>query len=114
MARRHGAVAAINGDYTIRPNSQGAGRPIDTFIEDGLVKASPLIWGRNFSISRDEQSITFGHNKVSTWLTQQGSGETWTLDDVNPVTPSDSGFSVYTQAGGRISGRRRSLARRGW
>lgn len=100
MARRHGAIAAINGDYTIRPNHNGAGRPVDTFIEDGFLKASPLIYGRNFSISRDEQNITFGHNRLRTWLTQQDSGETWTLADANPVSPHDSGFSVFTQAGG--------------
>ena len=101
MARRHGAIAAINGDYTIRPNYNGAGRPVDTFIEDGSLKASPLIYGRNFSISRDEQMISFGHKKLTTWLTQKDSEETWTLEDANPVTPSNSGYSVYTPAGGR-------------
>ncbi|MDQ3940188.1 MAG: phosphodiester glycosidase family protein [Actinomycetota bacterium] len=101
MARRHGAVAAINGDYTLRPSQTGAGRPVDIFAEDGHLKASPLIWGRNFSISRDEQSITIGHNRLLTWLTQHDSAETWNVSVVNPVTPDRDGFSAYTRAGGR-------------
>jgi hypothetical protein len=99
MARRHGAIAAINGDFTLRPSDKGAGRPVNTFAEDGVLKTSPLIWGRNFSISRDEQEIRVGHNNLLTWLTQADSGESWTVAAVNPVTPDPGGFSVWTRAG---------------
>jgi hypothetical protein len=99
MARRHGAVAAINGDFTLRPVDEGAGRPVNTFAEDGVLKASPLIWGRNFSISRDEQDIRVGHNNLLTWLTQADSGESWNLSAVNPVRPDANGFSLWTRAG---------------
>ncbi|MGH2808223.1 MAG: phosphodiester glycosidase family protein [Actinomycetota bacterium] len=99
MARRHGAVAAINGDFTLRPSDNGAGRPVNAFAEDGLLKTSPLIWGRNFSISRDEQDIRIRHNRLHTWLTQTDTGESWNLAAVNPVVPDQDGFSVWTRAG---------------
>ena len=101
MASRHRAVAAINGDFTVLPGLAGAGRPVDTFAEDGWLEASPLIWGRNFSISRNEDSVEFDHERLLTWVTQSDSGETWTVSAVNPVTPDEEGFSAYTPRGGR-------------
>ena len=101
MARRHNAVAAINGDFTLLPGSEGSGRPVNTFIEDGHVKASPLIWGRNFSISRDETMARVGHSRFTAWLRQQ-SGEVWDLAAVNPVDPAPNGFTIYTPAGGKL------------
>lgn len=101
MARRHGAVAAINGDYTILPSSAHAGRPINTFAEDGQLKTSPMIYGRNFSISRDEQTISFGHDRLDVWMTQLDTNETWDIDEVNPPQPDPGGFSAYTRAGSR-------------
>jgi hypothetical protein len=101
MAKRHGAIAAINGDFTLRPIDEGAGRPVNTFAEDGSLKVSPLIWGRNFSISRDEQTISIRHNNLLAWLTQADSGESWNLSAVNPVHPDPDGFSAWTRAGSR-------------
>jgi hypothetical protein len=103
MARRHNAVAAINGDFTVRPQDAGAGRPIDTFAEDGRLLASPLIYGRNFSISRDETSITFGHDRLSAWVRQDDSGEQWRVRAINPLTAQPDAFSMYTPAGGTVS-----------
>lgn len=99
MARRHGAVAAINGDFTLLPGSEGSGRPVNTFIEDGSLKASPLIWGRNFSISRDELDSRVGHTRLRMWLAQ-ATGDVWDISAVNPVDPNRSAFTLYSPTGG--------------
>ena len=101
MAARHGAVAAVNGDYSLLPSAEGSGRPVHTFIEDGELHASPLSWGRNFSIRHDEASPRVGHTRLKTWLTQ-GSGEVWDISAVNPVAPADDAYTLYTPAGGKL------------
>lgn len=100
MARRHGAVGAINGDFTLVPGSEGSGRPVGTFIEDGSLKASPLIWERNFSITRDELTARVGHSRLKMWLAHPGS-DIWDITSVNPVRPDPSGYSMYTPTGGK-------------
>src|SRR5688500_9102369 len=101
MARRHHALAAINGDFTLLPGSPGSGRPVNTFIEDGHLKASPLIWGRNFSITRDELLARVGHTRLSAWVTT-ASGVQWDVPLVNPLEPDPQGFTMYTPAGGKL------------
>lgn len=101
MARRHDAMAAINGDFTLLPGSEGSGRPVNTFIEDGHLKASPLIWGRNFSITRDETLARVGHTRLRSWVTTPY-GERWEMEDTNPLDPHPSRFTMYTPAGGKL------------
>jgi len=100
MAARHNALAAINGDYTIRPYTQGSGRPVDTFAEDGVLKASPLIWGRNFSISRDERTVEIAHSELSVNVMQRDTGDAWEIGSVNGLNPEPNGMSLYTPDGG--------------
>ncbi len=45
----HGALAAINGDFTIDP-----GRPLHPFQEDGTLRQLGLQGGASFAISQDE------------------------------------------------------------
>lgn len=101
MARRAGALAAINGDFTLLPGSAGSGRPVNTFIEDGHLKASPLIWGRNFSINQDETAARVGHTRLRSWVISPY-GERWNVRATNPVDPIPSGFTMYTPAGGKL------------
>src|SRR5687767_14942068 len=56
MARRHNAVAAINGTFGLP-----WGRPIGVFVEDSFIKASPLLWGNGFALSQDENNAYIGH-----------------------------------------------------
>jgi exopolysaccharide biosynthesis protein len=104
MARRHDAIAAINGDYTWLPLSPGAGRPIGTFAEDGNLVTSPQIWGRNFAISRDEQNTYIGHARLHIDMLEVDVGKTWRIRRWNDWTDdSDEGaLSGYTTAGGQI------------
>jgi hypothetical protein len=101
MARRHGALAAINGDFTLLPGSPGSGRPVNTYIEDGHLKASPLIWGRNFSISRAETVARVGHTRLRSWVTSP-TGDRWWMRGTNPLEPYDEGLTMYTPAGGKL------------
>lgn len=100
MAARRQAVAGINGDFTILPGAHGAGRPVNTFVEDGLLVSSPLIWGRNFSVSKDETAISIGHSRLRMSLTRRLSGEVWRVTSWNEAVPKPSGIAAHTPLGG--------------
>lgn len=102
MAERSGAIAAINGDYTLLPSDPGAGRPVNLFAVDGGLVASPLIWGRNFALSHDEQQAYVGHPSVSITALQHDSGELWKIRDWNEQQLEATGYSVYTPEGGTL------------
>lgn len=102
MAERSGAIAAINGDYTLLPSDPGAGRPVNLFATDGELVTSSLIWGRNFALSHDEQSAYIGHPSVSITALQHDSGELWRIRDWNEHQLEPSGYSVYTPEGGML------------
>ncbi|HEV2756310.1 MAG TPA: phosphodiester glycosidase family protein [Actinomycetota bacterium] len=102
MASRKGAIAAINGDYTLLPSDPGAGRPVNLFATDGRLDASPLIWGRNFALSYDEQSAFIGHPKFSATALQHDSGALWKIRDWNVQEPSGAGYAAYTPEGGSL------------
>lgn len=102
MAERSGAIAAINGDYTLLPSDPGAGRPVNLFATDGELITSSLIWGRNFALSNDEQTAYIGHPNVSITALQHDSGELWRIRDWNEQQLEPSGYSVYTPEGGSL------------
>lgn len=99
MAARHDAVAAINGDYTIRPFETGAGRPINVFAEDGDLVASPLIWGRNVGVSV-ERDVFIGHPDFHVKLAQRDGKRAWTIDGWNGWRPRRGQLAAYSGAGG--------------
>lgn len=100
MAARNGAVAAINGDFTLLPGDKRAGRPVHTFAEDAELVTSPLVWGRNFAQTPDESAVYIGHPKTKASLTQHDTGEAWDVPLWNqlPLTPNT--YGVYTPRGG--------------
>ncbi|MFN2389256.1 MAG: phosphodiester glycosidase family protein [Actinomycetota bacterium] len=100
MAARHGAIAAINGDFTLRPSQTGAGRPVNIFAEDGELVTSPLIWGRNFAISHNERNVFIGHPKFSVYVQQTDSGESLRVRDWNSWPPAPGDVGGYTPSGG--------------
>ena len=100
MASRNRAVAAINGDYTLLPTDSAKGRPVHTFAQDSELVTSPLLWGRNFALTPDEQTVHIGHPKFQASLTQQDTGETWTIDAWNKVPASFGQITAYTVRGG--------------
>ena len=100
MASRNNALAAINGDYTLLPSDPLKGRPVHTFAQSTELIASPLLWGRNFALTPDEQTVYIGHPKFRASLTQQETGEVWNIDAWNEVPARYGQFSMYTTAGG--------------
>jgi hypothetical protein len=59
IAAGHGAVAAVNGTFTL-----GTGRPYSIFARNGDLKASPLLWSRAFSLAADEREFFMGHPRL--------------------------------------------------
>jgi hypothetical protein len=104
MARRNDAVAAINGDYTLLPLAPGEGRPVNTFAEDGALITSPLIWGRNFAMSADEQRAYFGHARLTIEMLEVDVGKTWHIRKWNDNPPShdNEGLFGYSKEGAQL------------
>lgn len=96
MARRHQAVAAINGTFGLP-----WGRPIGLFAEDSYLKASPLVWGNGFALTHDEQTPYVGHPKTRVLLDRtavESSSVIWAWNEPGlPPTP----LLGYTPEGGQ-------------
>lgn len=96
MARRFGAIAAVNGDYA-RPS----GRPVMTFANAGQIAQTPLTWGRNFAVSSDESSTYVGHPKVAVRAIKDSIGLDHRVNRVNNGRPGLNQVALYTpRAGG--------------
>jgi exopolysaccharide biosynthesis protein len=92
MAKRHGAVAAINGDFGLPSN----GRTLHTFAEDGDLKQLSFAVAWNFAISRDEKTTFFDrpHEVVTA-----DEDDTWRIDRWNFGEPGATDIAAYTPAG---------------
>lgn len=97
MAKRHGAIAAINGDY-----GRSTGRPVDTFAQDGRLITTSLIYGRNFEWSQDETATFIGHPHITSSLRPSSTGPI-AIDAVNDTETSPSGtVRDFTPRGGYV------------
>ena len=99
MATRRGALAAVNGDYTLLPSDAFSGRPVHAYIEDAELITSPLVYGRNFSLSQDESQKYIGHPSFGATITQRDSGEVFRIESWN-ASPVENRYTVYTEEGG--------------
>ncbi len=97
MAARHGAIAAVNGNF-----GNSWGRPLGIFGEDGSLKSSPLTPGGAFALSQDERSPHIGQANLSVTARNLTSGETWNVSDWNEQYPRRGGIAGYTAAGGSV------------
>jgi len=96
IAKRNGAIAAVNGDF-----GSVAGAPINTFQQDGQfvrVSSSP---GILFSVSKDEQTVTVGRPEPLATATDSN-GRTWTLDRWNDGPLGVGEIGAYTPFGGTL------------
>ncbi|HEV3474616.1 MAG TPA: phosphodiester glycosidase family protein, partial [Actinomycetota bacterium] len=92
MARRHGAVAAVNGDFGI----PATGRPSQTFAEDGDLKQITFATAENFALSTDEKTAFFERPREVVTVTENDS---WLADRWNFGAPDPGEIAVYTPAG---------------
>lgn len=95
MAHRSNALVAINGDYA-RPS----GRPVFTFAADGTLGQTPLLWGRNFSVNRNETKTFIGHPNTEGWMSNPSNGLEFPIARVNAGAPSVNELALFTPQGG--------------
>lgn len=94
MARRHKAVAAINGDF-----GTPSGRPSHTFAEDGDLKQISFAVAPTFSVTADEKQTYFGRPVESVTASEQ---DTWPVERWNFGTPPFTDIAAFTPAGGSL------------
>ena len=95
MARRHGAIAAVNGNF-----GNDWGRPLGLFAEDGVLKTSPIASGGAFALSKDERHAYVGYPDLEVVADNATSGARWNVSDWNDQYPAPAGIAGYTKAGG--------------
>jgi hypothetical protein len=96
IAKKNGAIAAVNGDFGSR-----FGQPANPFERDGELVRTSSSPGTLFAVSKDEQSVTIGHPAPLVTATDP-SGRTWTVDRWNdgPLGPGEIG--AFTPLGGTL------------
>jgi hypothetical protein len=96
IARRKGAVVAINGDYA-RPS----GRPVMAFAQAGSLLQTPLVWGRNFALTRDGEKAYIGHPHIKVELGSAAIGSV-PIKKVNAGGPRKRSLALFTRHGGTL------------
>ena len=95
MARRRGAIAAVNGNF-----GTDWGRPLGLFAEDGKLQTSPIASGGVFALAKDEQSAYVGYPDLDISVRNNSTGDAWGVRDWNDQYPSDERVAGYTNSGG--------------
>jgi hypothetical protein len=98
IARAHDALAAINGDFSVR----GVGRMVHAFAQDGdLVQTSgpgaPL-----FALRRDETDAFVGRPGLEVTVTNGDTGQTWRIDRWNRGSPVAGEIVAFSPLGGTL------------
>src|SRR5918992_4036018 len=96
MARRNGAIAAVDGDYA-RPS----GRPVYTFARNGWLAQSTPSWGRSFALGPDRFGYV-GHAALAVSATDVVTGSTVRGDRFNQGRPALRQVGAFTPAGGPL------------
>lgn len=96
MAKRHGAIAAVNGDF-----GGFSGLPTHPFAEDGDLKRTSAVSGVGFAVSEDEQSV-FVERPEQIVTATLGSGEVWRIDHWNDGPPGLGEIVAFNPAGGSL------------
>jgi len=96
IAKRNGAIAAVNGDFT-----SGVGEPINTFEQDGQLVRTSSSPGILFSVSKDEQTVTIGRPEPLVTATDSN-GQTWTVDQWNNGPLGVGEIAAFTPVGGTL------------
>ncbi len=96
MASNRGALAAINGDFSV------GGRPLHPFAEDGFLRSSGLQGGGTFAVSKDELIKSIGNVNLTMNATNMTSTIKHTLAGWNTDAPGPAEVTGYTAAGGTL------------
>jgi Tol biopolymer transport system component len=95
VARLHGAVAAINGDFPLP-----SGKPSHPFAQDGDLKLTSFAFGNNFAISVDENHTYLDHPVELLRVSERDSGDTWMFERWNSGTPTSAEIAAFSPPGG--------------
>jgi hypothetical protein len=94
IAARHGALAAVNGDFALP-----SGKPMHPFAEDGDLKLSSLAPSRNFAVSARQATVYFGR-PVEQLTASRPMGGSWSFDRWNWGIPSFAETAAYSPPAG--------------
>lgn len=94
MAKRHKAVAAINGDF-----GTPSGRPSHTFAEDGDLKQVSFAVAPNFAMTQDETTVHMARPSETVTAAEH---DGWPVDRWNFGPPGATEISAYTPAAGSL------------
>ena len=108
MAKRSGAIVAINGDF-----AKPSGRPVHLFAEDGRLMQTALSYGRNFAMTRDETHAYFGPPKPRVYATELDGLLEHPIGRVNDLGPKYGEIVMYTpESAGLLKPRENSCVAR--
>ena len=91
-----GALAAINGDFTVSP-----GRPLHPFAEDGALKELGLQNGASFAIAQDESAAYIDTERVGGSGKNVATNRSFSIAGWNTGAPKGTGIVAFTAYGGR-------------
>ena len=91
----HGALAAINGDFTVDP-----GRPLHPFAEDGSLKELGLQNGASFAISQDETQSFIDTEEVTVKGRNMTTKRFFPVVEWNTGDPTGGEVVAFTPYGG--------------
>jgi hypothetical protein len=98
IAKAHGAIAAINGDFSTR----GVGRPVHPFVEDGDFLSTTELRGGSFAVSPNEQRMIVSKPTQTITVREAQTGATWPIDRWNQGPPGIGEIAGFTPRGGTL------------
>jgi Phosphodiester glycosidase len=98
IARAHGALAATNGDFSIR----NVGRMVHAFAQDGDLVQTSGPGSAFFALRRDETDAFVGTPRMDVTVTNQATGQTWRIDRWNHGGPTPGEIVAFSPLGGTL------------
>ncbi len=94
MAARHGALAAVNGDF-----GSFSGRPAHPYAEDGELVQTSRVLGTLLTIA-DDETVRIVQPRVSAEVLEADTGERWAISRWNQGPPALGELAAFTERGG--------------
>lgn len=98
MARRTGALVAINGDYALP-----GGRPMHPFAKDGRLLQTAQVFGRSLALDASTDSLRLGPPAVKITLTVAGSGQQAPISKINSGASGRDALALTTREAGTVA-----------
>jgi len=99
MARRRGAVVAVNGDYADPAQS---GRPVHAYAQDGRLLQTPRGRGNNVAVNDQETAVFMGNPTVQVVAEIVRTGLGLVVQQVNRGAPAGDEVALFTPEGATL------------